>query len=98
MSNIKVDTAEIGVLAAAIEVIKENIDETQPTCDLGMNCGAAMNALQEIAKMMRESKKELKALMESTVSFLDKTKIKFDDADKATATQWLIDIKAISSK
>lgn len=95
MSVIKIDTAEIGVLAASIEVLKENIDETEPSCDLGVNCGNAMNELQKVAEMMRETKRELKRLMEATVSFLDKTKIRFDEADKETAIQWLTDTKSI---
>lgn len=95
MSRISIDTVEIGVLAAAIETLKENIDPSVPDIDQGKNCGQTIEELMQLLKKVRETKSELKTLMEDTVQFLKNTQVRFDDADKESAVTLLTDMGVI---
>lgn len=95
MAKIKINTVEIGVLAAAVERLKEEIDPSVPNLDQGSSCGQTVTELVNMQRKVRETKIELKALMEDTVQFLNNTQVRFDDADRATAADLLADMGVI---
>ena len=90
MVTLKIDTVEIGVLAAAIDTLKENINTSNMTWNSGNCCGNTVDEIMNLIEQLKCAKVELKNLMEATVNFLNSVQITFDAADKREASSLLV--------
>lgn len=85
MAKFKVDTAETGVLVAAMETLNNNFDPTVPILEACSSCGGAIEEMQLLYKNVETTKKGLKDLMEKTIAYLKSVQLTYDEADRTEA-------------